>query len=256
MLPLVVFVLAALPIQAKTQATAAPKPDRSGEPMLTRLFDDAGSLSTVHLRIFAESRSEANVPMNAGGSTELWFDRAKGYRLEVNSIWGGGPFYVSDGKQLLVDPMDDSEVVVIRPAKRAPYLSEPEFSVGKRRFSPVAYLLDGKPGMEALVSKETPIRERTWPGGEHSVEFTTKEAGTINLFWRDAGKRLLVTRAEWDNLPFWKRMHDQDPGDYEEPNQPLVRQTVEYVSVGRPLDGGLFRTLPPEGRKVKWEFGK
>src|SRR5947209_1005892 len=113
------LVFAQTPTSAESAAPAPPhKPNRSGEPALRQLMATMSSLKGAKITDFISRRMRDEDALQPETTNTIWFQTTSRFRILQSDVFGGGRLYVSDGKTLLVDTLDDTEDVVLAKAGR------------------------------------------------------------------------------------------------------------------------------------------
>ncbi|MBS1718460.1 MAG: hypothetical protein JSS72_12090 [Armatimonadetes bacterium] len=221
---------------------APPPPDRSAEKSLRDLFDAVSSARNYELQMANGERIAKDGPFYAGESVTLTRKEAE-YRLDTESYWGGGLIVVFDGKQMLIDPLDDSQPAVLRdPCK----LFDAHGSLAARggwHTSPLYYMIEGKAGFDALVPATSPITAIKRDGMD-GVHFEVPSSyGKVDCFYKSINGKTLPILIEYTNegyTPPW--MGERSPDD-------LQRWNLKWVETGD-LPAELFLTQPAKGVPV------
>jgi len=236
--------------QQATPAKAPPPPDRTAEPQLHHLFKDAASIHSCHVVIRQQDRESAAVMTTAGNTIDLWYEEGPKFRAYYSSEWGANR-YVCDGKTLMIDPLDDDDTIHLKDAGKSIYSSDASLGMDGDRI-PLYYLLDGEKGFDALVSKTDPVILKTWPDKQQSIEFHSKDLGTVEVFYSTDGKLWLATRVQFYNMPWLTKMAAQDPDDFGPPDPTALSVvSIDYLSINEKSPAGCFEAIPPKGKKME-----
>lgn len=224
----------------------APKPpiDRSGEPELRRVLKAMGAKRHVTATIERSAVENRGGVFEADRTTTLFYDGPLRFRVVVTSMWGDSLLYVSDGKTLYFDPLDDTSPAILQEAKETVSASHTDLAFKGRSFSILFNLLQGEAVFDSLVAADSPI---TTTGGSRTstVQFKSKDIGAVTLFYLADGT---VIRAEYDNKPAREAQHQQFPEWVPKPEDPVERELFTF-SPGV-FAKGAFSAAPPKGRQV------
>lgn len=212
-----------------------PAVDRSAEPALKQLFENAGALQDAHYSVQFYNLETGAGRYTLGSSMNVWMGRGGKFRVATSDdMWGGGKTVVSDGTSMLTDWMSDDPLQLSKPIKALHEIEENE---------PLLYFLEGQPGFDKLVDKDKPVRFATTTGSEKAIEFRAKSFGKLVVYYKAADEFPLPTKIETYRAPWWA-----DPG--EDWPDARDREVIRVVQIGK-LDPQLFSVQGPKGRKVE-----
>ena len=238
-----------LPIALLAPQGPTAAPDRSAEPKLRQIFEKYGKLRNAHIEIFKSARETETGPFFGDKQIVIWYDGPTKFRVTTAGYWGDAGLYVSDGKDMYIDNLDDNRPATLREMKaKAMVESSSDLSSGDPK-SLMYMLLQGPAAMSKIVSLSGEIKELS----NGAIRFQSREIGLVTLY-RD--KDDMVSRIEYDNLPIRLAQYRLVPFFFDKPSQPLEREEVSYISLGRRLPNNLFSTKPPKGRRVTDERKK
>jgi hypothetical protein len=230
---------------ATAQAQAPAPPDRSGEPALRRVFEQHGALRNVEALIWKSNRDRGDQPLQADRTITLWYASPGKFRAAGSVYWGEASLYVSDGKTLYADALDDMQPGSLRNSHPTSIpLAHSDLSLRGGYGSVLYYLLEGPPAFEKMVDPVGSITAET-TRGEEQIKFKSKEIGMVTLFLRGG----LVHAVEYDNLPQREAMYLRFPMWLEKPEDPLEREEIE-ITKRRSFPRDTFKAEPPQWRKV------
>lgn len=230
------------------QAAPAKAPDRTAEPALRRLFKDYHDLKSFYARVVTETRDDDGGPWQAGAALDIWYAASGGFNFYYQGMWGDGKRVISDGKCVMIDPLDDDGAFVLRDPGKALEESAREFALGGDAPTPLIYFLEGEPGFTALVDKDSSIIEKSWPDGGKSVEFNTAKLGLVDVFYQEQSPSWRITKIEYDNLPILKK---KAPLEAMPDGAATTRQTVIDDAVNEAIPASTFDPTIPVGKRVE-----
>lgn len=175
--------VAASLLLAFAQAQAPAKPvgplDRSGEGYLTLLLEKYSKLPPFYVWIDRYSGDGESEGFDKGGTAQLWYGGGKQFRIYSAGSFGDDRLAVSDGKSLLLDPLDMQRAVEIKdmPAK---WEGLTEQFAPNQSGCMLLWLMDGKASLDTLAEKDKPITCLR-DGNAFVVSFTNKDLGKINV---------------------------------------------------------------------------
>lgn len=222
--------------------------DRSAEPKLKSIFEKYGKMRNIRADITKTYRDREDGPFFGDRQLMVWYEGPTTFRVLNSSVWGDGGLYVANGKDMYIDRLDGFQPATLRTfSAKSLRESHADFSGGDATTF-FFNLLRGEDGFRSAVS----------PGGEikqvgNAVRFQSKDLGVVTLY---PDGDLLVTRIEYDNLPMRNASYRMFPFWGEKPLQPLEREEIRYVSMGRRLPKSMFDTKPPKGVSVTDERKK
>lgn len=233
----------------KQQDSKKPAPDRSGEPLLRKAFEATAKLKGVHVLIIRSNRDEDIGAMYPDVNRELWYDSASKFRYETFGYWGDSTCYVADGEKVIVDGRDSEVPVVYRDLK--PNVYESSVSLNQRGGDTTlfTFLLAGEKGMNELVKKDGYIKSIPSARDEVAVRFESTQSGTVTFYWK-VSNEIRVHRIEYDNRDYFMEQHRQYPEWVAEPIDPLTREDVLWLSVGKGFDKKLFEVSKRPGMTI------
>lgn len=239
------LVAASLAIAAQRPAVGPP-PDRSGEPVLKALMNDFASLGEADILLSVDTRFDGYDP-DYQMPFELRMKSNKVYRLDISGMWGDQNVFVSDGKTFLHDAEDDSVPIELGDANKPLYELSDLLSPNGGFGSPLWYFLDGAASLDKLADPKGAITVVPADAPLKAVKFESKSFGTVTVFYRP-GSVPEVSNFAYDNLPFLKQMHEQDPDDYPDPAGAMTRQNLAVRRLKEAK--GMFSTMPLKGHEV------
>lgn len=223
----------------------APKPDRTGEAALRQLLTDMGRISRSEITIEKSARSNRSGVMEPDRVITLDYDSPTKFRIVETGVFGDCSMYVSDGKTLLEDPLDDSQKSVLSKAGRSIYASNKALALKGDAVSLVFYFLAGPTAFDSLVASDSPVTVSA-----NTISFKSKDAGSVKVGYSGTPGKERVTSIEYDNLPYYQERAQRFGGFGRVPENPLTVENVTYREHAA-LDASLFRTTPHDPKNVE-----
>ncbi|HZH98728.1 MAG TPA: hypothetical protein VEX38_07130 [Fimbriimonadaceae bacterium] len=222
-------------------------PDRTGEPELRRILEAHGKLRNVQIVIGKSARERSDQVMQPDKTLTLWYAGPNRFRMAASSYWGDAALYVSDGKTLYSDPLDDSQPAILRNTTVTPIpMVHNDLSLRGGNGSMLFYLLEGAGAFDKIVDSGGNITLKE-SAVERQVTFKSKDFGTVSIFV-DKAKRL-AHRIEYDNLPGKLAAYLRFPMWMEKPEDPLDREEITITPM-RSFPRDTFSVKPPKWRPV------
>lgn len=238
-LALTVSFVSAVQEPTKQEEVKKPVADRSAEATLKKVFEYGSKLKNIHVFVNRWSRDEEVGAMYPDNGREIWYEGPSKFRYETFSYWGDCTLYIADGEKLIVDGCDGEVPVVFRDLKPTLYDSSVGLNQQGNDMTLLSFILAGQKGMDELVKKDGFIKSAPCERGEVAVTFETTNSGTATFYWR-VGNEPRVHRIEFDNKEFLMSQYKLYPEWISEPKEPLVRDNLSWLSVGKPLNKKLF----------------
>lgn len=235
----VAALLALIPLaQANPQA---PKlPDRSGEPALRALMEEYSKLKNVRASVSWTSREKASGPYYAERTLEFLYSKPTVFRVATTGMWGDGVTFVSDGKSILRDSLDEDAGLSLHDVQPNVFDCHSDLALRGQASTVLFYLFAGPKALDSLVAKDGFIKKAATKGELDTIQFKSSMIGVVTLLVDARGRQKLVRRIEFDNLEFREEQARLYPEWVDMPEDPLDVQEIRYVSVGRRLDRKLF----------------
>jgi hypothetical protein len=234
---------------ALSQTAAKPAPvkvDRSGEPALRQLLTDMGRIRGAQIEIIKSGRGTKDDTLSKDHTIDLWFDSPSRFRVEENTLFGGAVLYVSDGKALLTDQLDDTSTPVVTDAKGDIPLNSDSLAAKGEDSALTFYMFSGPMVIDKLVAKDSPVTS-----SKDFVSFKSADSGDVKLFFEGPKGSERVTRIEYDNMPYYTDLNKKYPEFYPVPDGPLTIEEISYLAEGRRFKDEWFTPSPGKNRPVE-----
>src|SRR2546421_3803032 len=241
---LLIIATAILSMSQTPAQTPATQPDRSGEPALRQLLTDMGKLRRVEIIVNKSARSNRSGIMQPDRIVTLDYDSPVRFRIMETGSFGDSNMYVSDGKVLMADPLDDTQKTVLTRVGKTIYDSDKALALKGGNTSLLFYFLAGPDSFNNLVSTDSTITVAA-----NTISFKSKDAGSGKIFYGGQPGRERVTRCEYDNLPFYQERASRFGGFGRIPDAPLTVADVTYEANPH-FEAALFAAKPHDPKNV------
>jgi len=226
------------------QTPAAPAPDRSGEPALRQLLADMGKLRHVEISVDKTVRSSRSGLMQPDRNISIDYDSPTRFRIVETGSFGDSSMYVSDGKIFMADPLDDTQKTVLTKIGKTIFDSDKSLALKGQNSCTLFYFLAGPDAFDNLVATDSAVKI-----SGNAIEFKSKDAGSVRVFFTGSSGHERVSRCEYDNLPFYTERAGRFGGFGRIPDNPLTVEEVSYNENAR-FDSTLFAAKPHDPKNV------
>jgi hypothetical protein len=221
----------------------------AGEGLLRDIFSEMAQIRNAFIEIHVSNRRDQYHVLSPRDSLLVWYESPTRFRVQDCGVFGDNQLFVSDGAQLLQDPLDDTGTSILRQAPKNVFEGGRDLALNGGAGAMFYYLLAGKAGFEKIVDTSSPITPAN--GGEPRVTFASKEAGTVNLSYTGARGHRRVTRIEYDDKPFFEGQGGRFGGRGGSTEGSLVVEEVSYLGEGQKLGSWVFSTAPHKNSAVQ-----
>lgn len=206
---------------------------------LEALFDRYDKLRNAEISISKSARLRKREAQEADTEIILAYADQRRFRVTVGNYWGGGGYYISDGKTLLAENADGGPAQL---RKAAPLMqAHSDLALRAGNSSLIFLFLEGRASMPKLIAPGTEVR-----GGRNWLQFTSKGMGNMTLTTRDGW----IQEIAYDNRPERMASYLMFPMWYERPDDPMQIEAFSYQFKVR-FPARTFDPTPPKGVVVQ-----
>ncbi len=203
---------------------------------LEALFDRYGKLRNAEISISKSARLRKHEAQEADNEIVLAYADQRRFRVTAGSYWGGGGYYISDGKTLLAENLDGGPAQL---RKAAPLMqAHSDLALRAGNSSLIFLFLEGRAAMPRLIAEATEVR-----GGRNWLQFTSRGMGNMTITLRDGW----IQQIGYDNRPERMASYLMFPMWYERPDDPMQIEAFSY-RFGVRFPRGTFDVVSPSRR--------
>lgn len=259
-----VSVIALLLVASHAAVTAqtppATTPVSPGVAAFKKMLESYGKLRGVNFVVWSGSRiGGADRYFNYSNTVEFWYQEGGIFRIDTSSPMGGGTRQISDGKQVLFDPMNIGSNLELRASGPTVAKAVPALDFGRGNACPLYSFLEGTSAYDRIVAEGADIKLSEFDRANYVLTIPSRGLGNLMLYYRKNDPLMLVRRIEWDRVTGGGgRGGGGGGGGQGGPGggapQPipdsLFRQNIGYLAVNAKFPAGFFSTEPPKGVRV------
>lgn len=207
---------------------------------LRQVFKNMGALRNAMIQVAHTSRESKSGTFLYERASSLMYASPNRFRLELNGYWGDTKLFICDGKTLHIDPSDDMQPIVLRPAPADLLASSGELTPKAFGGAMTWELLRGERGYDEVLD----------PNGE-----ITKQGSTIAFKTKSNGRAWMTVENGWpssiefDNKAQLQAAYRFNPFWNSPVDDPMTREDIRIHPSAR-FPKAAFSTAVPKGRLV------